>query len=100
MREYDCVQCKLSFNTEKELIKHKANSDRHEFCKRCNEDFENEEALLVHKILSQKHIACHVCGVDFKSESGKDAHVRQVSPDLQFCLSSSRWEFHDWGATL
>ncbi|KAI5304309.1 hypothetical protein KEM56_006641 [Ascosphaera pollenicola] len=78
MREFDCVQCKLSFNTEKELIKHKSTSDRHEFCKRCNEDFENEEALLVHKILSQRHIACHVCGVDFKSESGKDAHVRQL----------------------
>ncbi|KAI5290097.1 hypothetical protein KEM54_002448 [Ascosphaera aggregata] len=96
MREFDCYQCKLSFKTLKELIKHKANSDRHEYCKRCDEDFENEEALLVHKILSQRHIACHVCGIDFKSESGKDAHVRQVgntstSPaKCKFCTKFTR----------
>ncbi|KAI5286901.1 hypothetical protein KEM52_001831, partial [Ascosphaera acerosa] len=69
MREFDCRACKLSFATRKELVKHKVESDRHEYCKRCDEDFDNEDVLLVHKIVSQRHIACHVCGVDFKSES-------------------------------
>ncbi|KAI5310437.1 hypothetical protein KEM55_007161 [Ascosphaera atra] len=77
-RDFDCPLCRLSFNTRKELVKHKTNSPRHEYCKRCDEDFETEEYLLVHKILSPRHIACHICGLDYKSESGKDAHVRQM----------------------
>lgn len=71
--------CVRTFDSVRDMKRHKILEPDHEYCKACDEDFEDEERLLVHKIKSNKHIVCPICGVDFRSEGGRDGHIRQVS---------------------
>ncbi|KAE8372021.1 hypothetical protein BDV26DRAFT_298266 [Aspergillus bertholletiae] len=75
--------CKLYFNSEREMKQHKTFNPEHEYCALCDEDFEDEERFLIHKIKSVKHIVCPVCGIDFRSDDGRNAHIRQNHHALQ-----------------
>lgn len=80
----DCTQ---GFERERELKVHK--HDNHDYCRVCDEDFDDDKELLRHKINSDYHICCCVCGDDFHSEGGRDRHQRQVS-NQSLCIAWSR----------
>ncbi|KGM92746.1 uncharacterized protein PADG_11204 [Paracoccidioides brasiliensis Pb18] len=75
--------CNRSFDTQKQVRKHKMESPDHEYCTRCDLDFEGEKELLAHKLESNRHIVCPVCGEEFKSDGGKNTHFAQFHPANQ-----------------
>lgn len=71
--------CFNSFDTEKELKKHKIRQDDHDYCEKCNLDFHDWEALVKHRKLTPGvHTACKICGEEFRSAGGRDRHHNQV----------------------
>lgn len=87
--------CYNSFNTEKEMKRHKRDEPTHFYCKKCDVDCEDWMALVEHKVQKMaefierrpdqrpagniKHITCEFCGDDFESLGGRLLHRQQVS---------------------
>ncbi|KAH7068075.1 hypothetical protein BKA63DRAFT_105670 [Paraphoma chrysanthemicola] len=69
--------CYESFDTEKEMRRHKKYSDEHDYCYKCDEDYEDPEAYALHKITKPKvhDLACRVCADEFKTKSGLKRHI-------------------------
>jgi hypothetical protein len=78
------ANCTRGFVKEKDMIRHKV--ENHDYCRVCKIDFEDDGALLRHKINSEDHICCVVCGEDFRSASGRDRHQRQVRSDSPYAF--------------
>lgn len=90
--------CYHSFNTEKEMKRHKRDEPTHFYCKKCDVDCEDWMALVEHKVQKMaefierrpehrppgniKHITCEFCGDDFESLGGRVLHRQQVSNDV------------------
>ncbi|KAF2470105.1 uncharacterized protein BDR25DRAFT_262767 [Lindgomyces ingoldianus] len=69
--------CQASFDTEKEMKRHKKYSVEHDYCQKCDEDFESYDELANHKAYRPDNHgkACRVCGEEFKSVSGLKRHI-------------------------
>ncbi|KAF2122860.1 hypothetical protein BDV96DRAFT_9122 [Lophiotrema nucula] len=69
--------CYASFDTEKEMKRHKKYAEQHNYCVKCDKDFDCFDALCDHKAYRpDKHDkACRVCGEEFKSVSGLRRHI-------------------------
>lgn len=92
--------CYKSFDTEKEMKRHKVDDPLHFFCRKCNVDCEDWEALIEHKVDGMApwvecrtdnrpeglppHIVCEFCGEDFKSMGGRLIH-RETVRSLKLC---------------
>jgi hypothetical protein len=90
LRPFKCTykDCFESFDTEKDMQRHKKRSTEHDYCSKCNLDFEDPEEYAFHKITAPKEhdLACRVCGEEFKSISGHKRHIEKVRRDMCFMV--------------
>jgi uncharacterized C2H2 Zn-finger protein len=86
--------CYQSFDSEKEMKRHKLDDPTHFFCKKCNVDCKDWADLVEHKVDGMApwlecradnrpsgnppHIVCEFCGEDFKSMGGRLLHRERV----------------------
>lgn len=70
----------MSFDTEREMRRHKATDAKHDYCSKCDMDCADPDAYAYHKILApDKHdLACRVCGHEMKTKSGLNRHIERV----------------------
>lgn len=96
LKRFECTYdgCAKSFDTEKEMKRHKLDAPEHDYCKKCGVDCKDWDDLTQHKVdkmapflegkkrnsgESPAHIVCEFCGEDFKSFGGRERHRKQVS---------------------
>lgn len=101
--------CSHSFNTEKEMKRHKRDEPTHFYCKKCDVDCEDWMALVEHKVQKMaefierrpehrppgniKHITCEFCGDDFDSLGGRLLHREQVNDHVFNFMSTAAADF-------
>ena len=81
-RTVECsyADCGETFDSVREMQRHKRTTAEHDYCARCDLDLGSWDELVAHKASprSRVHISCLFCGQDFKSESGRKRHVQLV----------------------
>ncbi|ORY13178.1 hypothetical protein BCR34DRAFT_600102 [Clohesyomyces aquaticus] len=69
--------CQASFDTEKEMKRHKRHAQEHDYCPKCDEDFLSYDEYALHKAFrpNEHGKACRICGEEYKTESALKRHI-------------------------
>jgi hypothetical protein len=89
IKAFKCTyeDCDMSFDTEREMKRHKRTDDAHDYCHKCDLDCEDPDAYAYHKILEpDNHLkSCRTCGEEYHTDSGLRRHTERASScDMSF----------------